>query len=183
MTAAGDLVSRARSFATAAHAAVKQVRKYTGEPYINHPAAVSRIVQSVDHTLAMVAAAWLHDVVEDTGVTIDQIRDEFGAEVADLVFWLTDQSKPTDGNRETRKAIDRAHSSAAPAAAQTVKLADLIDNTLTIESHDPDFARVFRHEKRRLLDVMFAGDPALMKIARKQLDATLPDRQLAASHS
>jgi hypothetical protein len=171
ITARGDLIVRARAFATAAHAAIKQVRKYTGEPYINHPAAVARIVQSVPHTPEMVAAAWLHDVVEDTGVLLDTIRDEFGDGVADLVGWLTDKSKPEDGNRETRKAIDRDHSAAAPTEAQTIKIADLIDNTLTIEAHDPDFARPFRHEKRRLLDVMTAGDSSLMKIARQQLEA------------
>jgi hypothetical protein len=177
VTFAGDLVSHARTFATAAHAAVKQVRKYTGEPYINHPAAVSRIVSSVDHTPEMAAAAWLHDVVEDTGVTIDQVRDEFGPVVAELVYWLTDQSRPADGNRERRKAIDREHSAAAPPEAQTIKLADLIDNTLTIEAHDPDFSRVFRHEKRRLLDVMTAGDPILMRRAREQLEASIIEKQ------
>ena len=117
----------------------------------------------------MVAAAFLHDVVEDTGVTIELVRAEFGEEVADLVGWLTDISRPTDGNRETRKAIDRAHSAKAPAAAQTIKLADVIDNSATIEAHDPDFARVFRHEKRRLLEVMTAGDPTLMKRALEGL--------------
>ena len=117
----------------------------------------------------MLAAAWLHDVVEDTGVSIGAIRDQFGVEVAALVGWLTDTSKPDDGNRAIRKAIGREHSSAAPPQAQTIKLADLIDNTLTIEAHDPGFARVFRHEKARLLDVMTAGDAKLMKVARDQL--------------
>jgi len=92
------LEDRARAFATAAHAAVKQLRKYTGEPYIVHPAAVAEIVKSVRHTPEMIAAAWLHDVVEDTGVTLEAIESEFGADVTSLVFWLTDQSKPSDGN-------------------------------------------------------------------------------------
>ena len=163
------LVERARTFATAAHAAVKHLRKYTNEAYSVHPAAVAKLVEQVPHTDEMVAAAFLHDVVEDTGVTIELVRAEFGEEVADLVGWLTDLSRPTDGNRETRKAIDRAHSAKAPAAAQTIKLADVIDNSATIEAHDPDFARVFRHEKRRLLEVMTAGDPTLMKRALEGL--------------
>lgn len=160
------LVARARAFATAAHAAVRQVRKYTGEPYIVHPAAVAALVAGVPHTPEMLAAAWLHDVVEDTGVDISTIRGEFGTEVADLVVWLTDPSRPEDGNRGVRKAIDLQHSAAAPAAAQTIKLADLIDNTLTIEEHDPDFAHVFRHEKRHLLDFLTLGDSQLMRQAR-----------------
>ena len=74
-------------------------------------------------------------MVEDTGVTIELVRAEFGEEVADLVGWLTDISRPTDGNRETRKAIDRAHSAKAPPEAQTVKLAGIIDNSSAIEAH------------------------------------------------
>lgn len=167
--ASGDLVERARTFATAAHAAVKQIRKYTGQPYIVHPQAVAGIVQTVPHTPEMIAAAWLHDVVEDTGVTIDNIRSEFGDEVAELVFWLTDQSKPDDGNRAKRKEIDRIHSAAAPAEAQTIKVADLIENTFSIEEHDKDFARVFRHEKDRLLAALTKADASLMERAKRQL--------------
>lgn len=68
---------KARVFATAAHGAVGQVRKYTGEPYINHPAEVVQIVRSVQHTPDMIAAAWLHDVVEDTAVTLEDIEQHF----------------------------------------------------------------------------------------------------------
>jgi hypothetical protein len=163
------LADRARLFATAAHGAVKQVRKYTGEAYITHPASVAAIVSSVPHTEEMLAAAWLHDVVEDTDVGLFQIEMEFGPAVARLVYWLTDRSRPEDGNRATRKALDRSHSAAAPPEAQTIKLADIIDNTETIEEHDPDFARVFRHEKERLLAVMDKGDPTLMARARAQI--------------
>lgn len=118
-----DLEERARIFATAAHAAVGQKRKYTGEDYADHPIAVAEIVSSVPHTEEMLAAALLHDVVEDTKVDINLIHAMFGSAVGTLVYWLTDQSKPTDGNREKRKAIDREHSASAPAKAQTIKLA------------------------------------------------------------
>jgi guanosine-3',5'-bis(diphosphate) 3'-pyrophosphohydrolase len=164
-----DIVEKARVFATAAHGAVAQLRKYTGEPYIVHPAEVVSIVASVDHTPEMLAAAWLHDTVEDTGVTIETIRAEFSAEVADLVGWLTDVSRPDHGNRAARKAVDRAHSAAAPAAAQTVKLADLISNTKSIMEHDPDFARVYLKEKAMLLEVMTKGDPVLRQRAQAQI--------------
>jgi (p)ppGpp synthase/HD superfamily hydrolase len=161
------MVERARVFATAAHAAVGQVRKYTFEPYIVHPAEVAKIVRDAGGSEAMVAAAWLHDTVEDTGVTIETIRAEFGAEVAELVGWLTDVSRPEHGNRAHRKALDRAHSAAAPAEAQTVKLADLIANTRSIMAHDAAFAKTYLEEKRLLLAVMTKGDPALMAEARK----------------
>jgi (p)ppGpp synthase/HD superfamily hydrolase len=161
------MVERARVFATAAHAAVGQVRKYTFEPYIVHPAEVAKIVRDAGGSEAMVAAAWLHDTVEDTGVTIETIRAEFGVEVAELVGWLTDVSRPEHGNRAHRKALDRAHSAAAPAEAQTVKLADLIANTRSIMAHDAAFAKTYLEEKRLLLAVMTKGDPVLMAEARK----------------
>jgi (p)ppGpp synthase/HD superfamily hydrolase len=163
------IVERARIFATAAHAAVAQLRKYTHEPYIVHPAEVVGIVATVDHTDAMLAAAWLHDTVEDTDVTIEVIRAEFGDEVAELVGWLTDVSRPEDGNRAVRKAMDREHSAMAPAAAQTVKLADLISNSRSITAHDAAFAKTYLEEKRLLLEVMDKGDPVLMTQVRKYI--------------
>ena len=160
-------VERARVFATAAHAAVGQVRKYTFEPYIVHPTEVASIVATVPHTNEMLAAAYLHDTVEDTGVSIVDIQKEFGNEVASLVGWLTDVSKPEQGNRAVRKAIDREHTAMAPAAAQTVKLADLIANSRSILAHDPAFAKVYLEEKRMLLEVLTRGDATLMAQARR----------------
>lgn len=174
-----NLVERARLFAAAAHAAVGQVRKYTGEPYIVHPQEVANIVATVPHTDAMLAAAWLHDVVEDTKITISDIRIEFGDEVADLVWWLTDQSVPGDGNRATRKEIDRHHSAAAPANAQTIKVADLIENTFSIEARDPDFAVVFRREKELLLSVLTKADSVLLRRARRQLHGDVEKRRVS----
>jgi guanosine-3',5'-bis(diphosphate) 3'-pyrophosphohydrolase len=164
-----DMVERARMFATAAHAAVGQLRKYTFEPYIVHPAEVAEIVASVGGSDAQVAAAWLHDTVEDTGVTSELIRKEFGDEVATLVGWLTDVSRPDHGNRAARKAVDRAHTASAPAEAQTIKLADLICNTKSIVAHDPEFARVYLAEKRALLEVMTKGDARLREQAMQQI--------------
>lgn len=166
-----NIVEKARVFATAAHAAVGQLRKYTFEPYIVHPQEVAGIVETVEGaTFEMIAAAWLHDTVEDTGVTIEVIKQEFGEEVAELVGWLTDVSRPEQGNRATRKAIDRAHTAMAPAAAQTIKLADLIANTRSIVEHDEKFAKTYLAEKRLLLEVMTKGDAGLMAEARKYIE-------------
>ena len=159
------LEEKARAFATAAHESINHRRKYTGEPYINHPAAVADLVRSVPHTDAMLAAAWLHDTVEDTPVTLADIEREFGAEVANLVEQLTDVSRPGDGNRRVRKEIDRAHTAKASPAAMTVKLADLIDNAHSILASDPAFAVVYLAEKRQLLEVLHAGDQTLWRMA------------------
>lgn len=163
------IVLKAKKFATEAHASISQLRKYTNEPYIVHPAEVVRIVMSVPHSEAMLAAAWLHDVVEDVfperGLTreegIEIIRAEFGDEVAELVEGLTDVSRKEDGNRATRKAIDRAHSGDAPAEVHTVKLADLISNSKSILEHDANFAVTYLAEKALLLEVLTKGDPTL----------------------
>ena len=173
------MTERARVFATAAHAAVGQLRKYTHEPYIVHPAEVVSIVQTVPHTEAMLAAAWLHDVVEDTGVTIETVRAEFGTEVADLVSWLTDVSRPEQGNRAHRKALDRAHTAAAPAEAQTIKCCDLWSNTKSIVQHDAEFAKTYLAEKRLLLKVMTRADPTVLKMAYQVLEEAEATLQLS----
>jgi (p)ppGpp synthase/HD superfamily hydrolase len=163
-----DLVQKAKDFATLAHEG--QVRKYTGAPYIVHPIEVMKIVQTINHDDIMLAGALLHDVVEDTDCTLDDIRAEFGEDVASLVADLTDVSKLEDGNRETRKAKDREHSAEASPSAQTVKLADLISNSLDIVKHDPSFAKVYMVEKFLLLGVLTHGDPILFERAIKLVD-------------
>lgn len=164
-----DDVARADLFASAAHAAVGQKRKYTGEDYIVHPREVHDIVCTVTHSIAMRMAALLHDVLEDTKVTYGLLHETFGLEVADMVLWLTDVSKPEDGNRSTRKAIDRQHLSAAPGDVQTIKAADLIANTRSILAYDKGFAVTYLDEKRQLLDVMVRADPILVTRARAQI--------------
>jgi (p)ppGpp synthase/HD superfamily hydrolase len=165
---ANTLEQRALIFATRAHDG--QVRKYTGVPYIYHPIAVAEIVRGFPHTEEMIAAALLHDVVEDTPVTIEEIQKEFGDKVAELVGWLTDVSKPEDGNRKVRKQMDLEHIAKAPVDAKTVKLADLIDNTSSIVRHDPDFWRVYRKEKAAVLQVLKEGNSMLWQIANEQVE-------------
>ncbi|WP_137392258.1 HD domain-containing protein [Rhodoligotrophos defluvii] len=170
-----SLEERALEFAAAAHGSINQTRKYTGEPYIVHPIAVAEIVRSVPHTEAMIAAALLHDVVEDTPVTIEEIERAFGPEVAALVDWLTDVSRPQHGNRRTRKHLDLLHTAKAPPEAKTIKLADLIDNTRTIAKHDPGFWTVYRREKQALLEVLKEGDPTLWRRAARLAEENAPE--------
>jgi hypothetical protein len=162
-----DLVERARKYATEAHQRINQRRKYNNEPYDVHLSAVARLVESVSGDAAMIAAAWLHDTVEDTQATLEDIEAEFGVEVAELVEELTDVSRPGDGNRATRKAIDQRHLAQASARAKTVKLADLIDNCKDITRHDPGFAQVYLAEMNDLLDVLQDGDAQLYKHAER----------------
>ena len=173
--AVSELVERARQFAAEAHAAIHHVRRYSKEPYIVHPRAVAALVAQVTDDAEVLAAAWLHDVVEDTPVELPQIEAEFGPRVARLVSDLTDVSRRTDGNREVRKGIDLLHTQQACPAAKTVKLADLIDNARSITKHDPKLARVFMREMRLLLEVLREGDSALYHLAENLVDRFFSD--------
>jgi hypothetical protein len=167
--AAENLVMKARDYATQAHKGISHRRKYTNHPYDTHLKAVAELVNSVADDPEMIAAAWLHDTVEDTPVTFHDIEKEFGSGVAQLVLDLTDVSKASDGNRAVRKAIDRAHLAQAAPRAKTVKLADLIDNCRDICSNSPSFARVYITEMASLLEVLGEGEVQLYDQARKTL--------------
>ena len=71
-----DIVVSAQQFATQAHGS--QTRKYNNKPYITHPIAVMKRLKQFTNDSNVLAAALLHDVVEDTSITIDEIRAEFG---------------------------------------------------------------------------------------------------------
>lgn len=117
----------------------------------------------------MLAAALLHDTVEDTRVTTADIAREFGVEVAELVAWLTDVSRKEDGNRAVRKGLYLEHIARAPVHAKTIKLADLISNIQSIVPHDPKFARVYLREKAAMLEVLKDGDSTLWERANQLL--------------
>lgn len=165
-----SLIDFACSFADKAHEG--QLRKYTGEPYINHPVEVAQIVASVTDDCETICAAFLHDVIEDCGVTKKQLIDAgLGFGIAQMVVELSDVSVMSDGNRATRKAIDRAHTATASNRAKTVKLADLISNSKSIIEHGGKFADIYMEEKKLLLDVLIGGDEKLMAECNRIVDS------------
>lgn len=160
----------AEYFADMAHSQIGQKRKYTNEPYINHPKKVAYLVKCVGGTDEMISAAFLHDVLEDVAPILpifneEAITKKFGSTIASYVVWLTDQSKPEDGNREIRKKMDRDRIANAPPEVKTIKLADLIDNSLTICEYDPNFAKMYLAEKRLLLNNLKDGNKVLWDMA------------------
>lgn len=162
-----DLILRAFHFAVEAHS--EQKRKYTNEPYIYHPIAVADILHNAFKSDApppfIIAAALLHDVVEDCGVSFTTLRREFGDEVAVAVMHLTDLITHDQGNRETRKLLEAVRIGNAPLYAQLIKLADLISNTESITKHDKDFAVVYLKEKSVVLDYIaksWNGNPTAL---------------------
>lgn len=166
----------ARAVAHTAHQAVKQVRKKElmangqPEPYYFHPFRVASLVKMWEEgNDDAISAAYLHDVLEDTGVTADDLLHYFPARIVDLVKEVTEISKPGDGNRAIRKEIDRLHYQSASPNGQTIKIADMIDNTRSIVKTDKDFAVVYMKEMRKLLDGLTLGNPDLWVIANLQL--------------
>ena len=85
-----ELVQRAYVFAAKAH---EGQYRLSGEEYIHHPVAVARILSELEGDADTLAAALLHDVVEDTDVTLEEIRQEFGPEIARLVDGVTKLSR------------------------------------------------------------------------------------------
>lgn len=157
---------RAFDFANWAHCG--QVRKYTGEPYIVHPAEVVRILRTVPHDRHMICAAWMHDVIEDTLQHVSRTErialmlDQFIVDIVTLVIELSDVTTLEDGNRSARKEIELRRIQETSVRAKTVKLADLISNSESVHKYDEGFARVYVLEKRELLDrALRQGDPNL----------------------
>lgn len=94
MTGWGDaLIDKAEQYATRAHEG--QQRKFSGEPYVNHCIRVAKAVKANGATAVVIAAAMLHDTVEDTRVTLSDIAKEFGEDVAHLVGLLTHEPGKT----------------------------------------------------------------------------------------
>lgn len=156
---------------TAAAAHGKQIRKYTNEPYWFHPVRVAATASATPgSTTEMVQAALLHDVLEDTEMTAVAIEQLYGPIVSGYVQLLTDEGGSAL-NRAARKARDRARLSRAPAEVQTIKVADLLDNTASIVGHDPNFAAVYMREKRALLEVVTHADHVLLQRAHTLVNA------------
>ena len=171
-----EALAAIRDFADDAHG--EQRRKYTPERYIVHPVRVMEICCKYNDRLPVLAAALLHDVLEDTPVTVEKLRsflttvvnEDEAAETLKLVVELTDvytkEAHPR-WNRKKRKVKEAERIENTTADSQTIKYADIIDNCREIAVKDPDFANVFLRECKSLLKVMPKGNPALYEEAKR----------------
>jgi (p)ppGpp synthase/HD superfamily hydrolase len=120
------LLDSALTFAARAHAG--QRRKGTDIPYIVHPVGVMLTLQAAGETdPELLAAALLHDTLEDSGVTVDELREHFGPRVAAIVFGASEPFS-RDERWETRKQHTVEHLRAAPREVQLVAAADKLHN-------------------------------------------------------
>ncbi|NES24482.1 MAG: HD domain-containing protein, partial [Symploca sp. SIO3E6] len=132
------LITHAFEFAYQLHQG--QYRK-SGEPYIVHPVAVSGLLRDLGGSSTMIAAGLLHDVVEDTDVSAEEIESLFGAEVRQLVEGVTKLSKFNFSSKTERQAENFRRMFLAMAAdirVIVVKLADRLHNMRTLEYLKPE---------------------------------------------
>lgn len=159
------MISDAVLFATKAHEG--QVRKYTGEDYVEHPVEVASMLRKYfdfpeEVLVAGSIAAILHDTVEDTEATHDDIVKRYGETIASYVWFLT-KPEAFVGNRKLRKALDIGRLREAPEVVKAIKLCDLMHNSLSIEEHDPKFWKTFKSEAFELVTI--DGGAGLSKVA------------------
>lgn len=167
------MIEQAKKFSTLAHESIDHRRKYTGEPYHFHTTAVAEIASAYSQDPEVIAAAHLHDVLEDVTPKNPEfgpeaILREFGSRVLGLVHSLTDvyTREAFPGlNRAARKLLEAQRLAMVPEEAQLVKLADILDNTRDIVRNDPGFAKVYLAEKNQLLGLMKGGPLKLRKAA------------------
>jgi (p)ppGpp synthase/HD superfamily hydrolase len=139
-----SMIEQAVIFATKAHEGQK--RKTDDCPYIAHPVSVGYILLEVGCPITTVVAGILHDVVEDTNVTLEDIRTHFGEEVAFLVKGVTEPSKSLGWEERKRHTIE--HVKEAVEGVRLIVLADKINNLSSIlESKNKIGERVWTHFK------------------------------------
>lgn len=144
-----NLVRKADMFAEKAHGTQK--RKFSEDLYILHPRRVASRLESVFRvTEVQVAAALLHDVIEDCGVTAERLKEEFGSEVADLVVELTEDKSAL--LRSDKKKAARVRISKASYWAKVIKLIDRNDNLNDMEGATERFFRIYVEEARLMLN-------------------------------
>jgi (p)ppGpp synthase/HD superfamily hydrolase len=150
----------ASEFARIAHLGKK--RDYTGEPFITHPRRVAmRVMFHCGTCENMVVAAFLHDVVEDTKWTFDQLVSRFGEAVTALCRELTNPSKGSNLSRSERKKMDREHLKTVSKEAKIIKLYDRIDNLNDMDGAPDDFKKLYCDESRLLAEVLRDADEDL----------------------
>jgi (p)ppGpp synthase/HD superfamily hydrolase len=137
-----DLVKEAESFARRNHEG--QTRKGVAqEPYITHVEEVANLVREFGGTDIAIAAAWLHDVVEDCDPTIDDISERFGTAVAEVVLEVTDNK---DLPKSARKRFQIESANRKSPEACLIKWADKTSNLLSIANSPPDWTNERKRE-------------------------------------
>jgi (p)ppGpp synthase/HD superfamily hydrolase len=154
------LVGAAYAFAADAH---REQRRKDGQAFIGHPVRVARLLAARGYGDEVIAAALLHDVVEDTPITLAQLRERFGDAVAALVDWVTEDVRlpVPERRRAYRERVRRG-----PRAARDICAADKLCNAA-------DLHQAAEEDDRRTLARFFDGLAG--QVARLQDDLAMLD--------
>lgn len=148
-----------------------QLRKDGKTPYYTHPFRVADLVKkfldkgcydfsALCSAGEMIAAAYLHDVLEDTPITREALEKKYGNLIAYYVWWLTNQKEKA--KRTTQKRMDRERLSGAPKEVKIVKLCDRLDNLTDIVNYpDIEFQKLYAEESLLLVGVLQSANPYL----------------------
>lgn len=177
-----EVLDLIRAYAAKAHGT--QRRKYRDEEYVMHLIRVMEMTRKFNSSLPVLAAALLHDVLEDTSVRKEEMHDFLKSVMSSpdadrtihLVVELTDvytRAKYRQWNRRKRREKEGTRLAQAGADAQTIKYADIIDNCVDIVKADPDFANVFLRECKMLLNKMDRGNAELRQQTVEVVDNEL----------
>src|ERR1700754_13603 len=127
-----DLALIERAYRTAEHLHGTQMRK-SGDPYITHPLAVTTILADIGMTEPTLVAALLHDTVEDTPYTLNELRSDFGEDVAALVDGVTKLDKVKSGaSAEAETVRKMVVAMSRDIRVLVIKLADRLHNMRTL---------------------------------------------------
>ncbi len=171
-----DMVTRAYKVARDAHAGQ---RRKSGEPYIVHPVAVARIVAELGVDASTVAAALLHDAVEDTGVTLEELEAEFGPTVAALVDGCTKLDRLRFDSKEAQQAATFRKMLVAMSKdlrVLIIKLADRLHNLRTVG------ALPAWKQARTAQETLDVYAPLAHRLGMQELKSQLEDLSFAAMH-
>lgn len=157
------LIIRAAKIASEAHR--NQKRKYSGDPYVMHPMRVAgRVILLMSATPIEIAAAWLHDVIEDTQMTEKDLEDRgMPKAVIDYVVALTNPSSRMDKSisRKERKEKDVEHLSKQSVWTKKIKMIDRIDNLTELSFDDASFMALYCQESKVLAEAIGNADENL----------------------
>ena len=158
-----ELLTRAALVAAEAHKG--QTRKGGSVPYVNHVIEVAHLVAEAGGTPEMVAAAFLHDTVEDSEATRETVEADFGSCIATLVAGLTDAPDWRSLPRAERKRRQAHHMARAPRAVRRIKIADQTSNVRDVgrlpKGWAPDEARAYIAGAAEVVDACRGADAAL----------------------
>jgi (p)ppGpp synthase/HD superfamily hydrolase len=168
---ASPIVWKAAMLAVNGHGRLGQRRRGSRAPYVSHCERVATAVSDANMSDCAVAAAWVHDLVEDTlgrgsmEINLQEIEDVLGKTVAGYVHALTNPPAAPGLNRAARKEIELRMLRDAPVDVVSIRYAEIADNVADMMRTDLNFASVYVPEKRRLLEAVPYGHKGLYQTA------------------